>query len=305
MPAARSDAAPFPRELPYFAILLAVFAWGLGPLFVRAVPASPITISFWRLWIATPFTMAIAWFSGSPLTLRALRASILPGALFGLSILFAFASFQKTSLANATLIAALQPVLVLFVAGRLFGERVGRREIVLAATSLFGIALVVFGANGGGGSDLVGDLFAVANLIVFTAYFLVIKQRRSQGYGAAALLCGGIFWSAVLVTPVALVTDADLGAIQGGDWVWIALMVLIPGTIGHGIMNWAQRYVDVTISSLLTLLNPVVTTVGAWLVYDQVLNGVQVAGAGIVLVSLGLIVLAHHRYGEVVAEEPL
>ena len=35
-------------------------------------------------------------------------------------------------------------------------------------------------------------------------------------------------------------------------------------------MNWAQRYVDVTISSLMTLANPVVTTIGAWLVYDQV-----------------------------------
>ena len=49
----------------------------------------------------------------------------------------------------------------------------------------------------------------------------------------------------------------------------------------------------------------VVTTIGAWLVYDQVLNGVQVLGAAVVVLSLAGVVLAHHRLVVVVAEEPL
>ena len=146
------DAPPLHRESPYLAIAAAVLAWGVGPLFVRAVDASGVTISFWRLWLAVPFTLLLARLAGAPLTWRIMKLSALPGALFGLSILFGFTSFQKTSLANATLIAALQPLLVLLVAGRLFGERVGRPEVLLAATSLAGIAMVVVGAGGTGGA---------------------------------------------------------------------------------------------------------------------------------------------------------
>jgi drug/metabolite transporter (DMT)-like permease len=299
------EAPPRHREIPYLAIAAAVLAWGVGPLFVRAIDAGGITISFWRLWLAVPFTLLLARLAGTPLTWRIMKLSALPGALFGLSILFGFTSFQKTSLANATLIAALQPLLVLLVAGRLFGERVGRPEVLLGATSLLGIAMVVLGAGGTGGASLAGDLLAVANLFVFTVYFLVIKHRRGAGLPAVALLAGVLLGAAVAVTPVAVIGSDDLFSISGWDWFWLAMMVLVPSTIGHGLMNWAQRYVDVTISSLMTLANPVVTTIGAWLVYDQVLKGVQVLGAAVVMLSLAGIVLAHHRLDVVVAEEPL
>ena len=165
--------------------------------------------------------------------------------------------------------------------------------------------MVVIGAGGTGGASLAGDLLAVANLFVFTAYFLVIKHRRGAGVPAVALLAGVLLGAAVAVTPVAVVGSDDLFTISGWDWFWLAMMVLVPSTIGHGLMNWAQRYVDVTISSLMTLANPVVTTIGAWLVYDQVLKGVQVVGAAVVVLSLAGIVLAHHRLDVVVAEEPL
>ena len=41
--------------------------------------------------------------------------------------------------------------------------------------------MVVLGAGGTGGASLAGDLLAVANLFVFTVYFLVIKHRRGAG----------------------------------------------------------------------------------------------------------------------------
>ena len=174
--------------MPYLAIGIAVLAWGFGPLFVRAISASPLTIGCYRLWLAVPITLVVARLARTPLTWSVVKLSVVPGVLFGASILASFASFQKTSVANATLIAALQPVLVVLVAGRLFGERIGRRELLLGGASLVGIAMVVLGAAGGGGATLIGDVYAVVNLLAFTAYFLVIKRRRGAGVGAAAVL---------------------------------------------------------------------------------------------------------------------
>ncbi len=260
-----------------------------------------LTIAFYRLWLAVPITFLIALASGSRLTLRVLRVSALPGLLFSVSIMAGFVSYQKTSVANASLIPALQPLLVLLVAGRLFGERVGRRELWLGALSLVGITMVVLGAGHTGGASLVGDLFAVVNLVTFTAYFLVIKHRRSVGVPAAALLSGMILCAAIFVTPIALLGSGDLHAIGGTDWLWLVLLVLLPGTLGHGLMNWAQRYVDVTVSSLMSLGNPVVSAIGAWLVFDEALNATQILGAALVLAALAGIV-AHQRVGSAIAE---
>jgi drug/metabolite transporter (DMT)-like permease len=270
---------------------------------VRAVTAGPITISLYRLWMAVPVTLLVARLSGASITWRVLRQSLLPAVCFLVTILAGFASFQQTSIANATLIPALQPVLVLVVAGRLFGERVGRRDLALGGTSLAGIAMVVLAAAGSGGASLVGDLFAVVNLVAFTAYFLAIKHRRTAGVEATALLSGVMIWGAILVTPIALLSSEDLGAISGSDWFWLVLMVLVPGTLGHGLVNWAQRYVDVTVSSLMLLASPVVSTIGAWIFYDQALNKVQVAGAVVVIASLAGIVLG--RRSEIVVAEPV
>ena len=78
---------------------------------------------------------------------------------------------------------------------------------------------------------------------------------------------------------------------HGTDWLLILMMVLVPGLIGHGFMTWAQRHLDITLASLLTLANPVISAVGAWMIFGQTLDAVQIAGAIVVLASLGGIVL--------------
>ena len=282
--------------LPAVAVCVAVVFWGLGPLFVRAIDASAITIVFWRLWIAVPVTIGLAALLRQPLTRAALRAAVPAGLVFAVSVVFSFASFQQTSVANASLIGVMTPIPVLLVAGRLFGERVTRRSLVFAALSIVGVIAVVVGAGSGSGASLKGDLLAFISLFAFTAYFLEMKRRRLSGVPAPALVAGVMLVGAIVVTPVALISSGDLMAIEGVEWCWVLALVLLPGTAGHGLMAWAHVHVDVTVSSLLTLGSPVVSTIGAWLVFDETLTWVQAVGA--VLVITGLVgVVASSRAG--------
>jgi drug/metabolite transporter (DMT)-like permease len=84
-------------------------------------------------------------------------------------------------------------------------------------------------------------------------------------------------------------------------YVWLLLMVIGPGLIGHGSMTWAQRHLDITVASLLTLLSPVLSTMLAWMIYDERLNGTQLVGAVVVVVALAGI-MAEFRES---APEPL
>jgi drug/metabolite transporter (DMT)-like permease len=193
---------------------------------------------------------------------------------------------------------------MLFIGPLLFGERAGSRQILLAVIALGGISTVVLGAKQSSGASLHGDVLALINLGLFTTYFVRMKQVRNRGIHSIALIAGVFCVAAVTVTPWVLLTSHDMDAIHGADWLSILGMVLLSGLIGHGLMTWAQRHVDITLASLLMLGGPVISAVGAWVVFSQQLSAIQIAGALVVLASLGMIVL-DVRTNAVPAEIPL
>ena len=80
-------------------------------------------------------------------------------------------------------------------------------------------------------------------------------------------------------------------------------MAVGPGWVGHGLISWASLHLPVTTTSLLTLGSPVVSVLGAWLIYDQQLGLVQVFGA--LLVIAGLAGTVWDRRSSVLTPEPV
>jgi len=290
--------------LPLFAVAVAVFAWGFGPLFVKGIDASFNTIVFWRVLMGTLIAVAFAYVTRGRITLRLLIIAFPAGVCFALSFIFGFASFQQTSIVNATLIPALQPVLILLLATRMFGERRSRLELVFAALAFAGVVVVVAGASADG-STLEGNVYAVLNLLVFTGYFVLGKRIRETDVHSWSLLAAVFIGACVVVVPWSLLTSHDLGAIHGSDWLLLLGLILLPGMVGHGLMTWAHHYVDVTVTSMMTLANPVISIVGAWLIYDQDLSPLQVAGGAVVLVALGAILRRQRAERALAAEAAL
>jgi drug/metabolite transporter (DMT)-like permease len=290
--------------LPLFAVALAVFAWGFGPLFVKGIDAPFNTIVFWRVLLGTAVAIGFAYLTGGRLTFRLLVIAFPAGVCFGVSFIAGFASFQQTSIVNATLIPALQPVLILLLAARMFGERRTGTELAFAALAFTGVVVVVAGASGSGAS-LEGNLYAVLNLLVFTGYFVLGKRIRETDVHSWSLLAAVFTGACVIVLPWALVTSHDLGAIHGADWLLVLGLILLPGMVGHGLMTWAHHYVDVSVTSMMTLANPVVSIVGAWILYDQELSAEQMAGGVVVLVALGAILRKQRAERALAAEAAL
>jgi len=286
---------PARAEVALAAATVAVLAWSFGPIIVRTVGVSTPTVVFWRMWLAQPVMIGAAYVAGGRLSLPLLRRAFLPGVLFGLSIITGFASYKTTSVANATLIANLQPALVLFVAPKLFGERISKRQISLAVAAFGGILLVVFGAASSSGAALRGDLLAAANLVIFTVYFVRMKQIRNDGVHAYSLIASVFLVGALTVTPWSVLASHDLGSVNLRGYAFLLLMVLGPGLLGHGTMTWAQRHLDITVASMLTLLSPVLSTIWAWAIYAEVLAPVQALGAVVVLGALAGIVVDARR----------
>ena len=276
--------------VPVIAVFIAVFAWGIGPLLFLAPSVSMNSILFYRVLFWPPLLYLIVRRNGSSINKGLLKSVFLPGVLFGTSTISGFTAITTTSIANATIIGSISTAIILFVAPKFLNETVSKTQIILALTSFAGVIVIVLGAGNTGGSSLHGDFLALINAILWTLYFISSKRRRVEGVDTWQFLFGVSVIQVCVVVPYALITSNDILEITWRDLGFLLAMTLFSGTIGHSFMLWAQKYVDASVSSMILLLGPVISSAGAWLIYKQQISLTQVLGGAVVLVSLAGVV---------------
>lgn len=277
------------------AVVVAVFAWAVGPIFVAQLSISLPTIVFFRQLIWLPVLFTLAHLQGDGFTRHHWSVSWKPGIFFSVSATLGFGSFQLTTIANATLIGSLTPAALLLLAPRILGEKITAQRVVYSLVSFVGVVAVVVGAGSGQGStdhSLIGDAMALGNMVVWTIYFIAAKRARDEGINTWSFLTGICLTNVLLALPWALISSDDLFDVQPRDWLFLVLMMIIPGTMGHYLMTWAQRYLDTTVSSLITLGGPVISTSLAFLFLNQSVSLVQMLGGVVVLLGLCGVILS-------------
>jgi len=282
------------QVLALVAVVVAVIAWAVGPIFVSQLSITLPTIVMYRQLMWLPILFVLAHLVGDGFTRHHFAVAWKPGIFFSVSSALSFGSFRETTIANATLIGSLTPAVLLFAAPRMLGERVTVQRVVYSLVSFVGVVAVVGGAELGGGSSahsLFGDAMALGNMLVWTIYFIAAKRARDEGMNTWSFLTGICLTNVLLSVPWAFAVSDDLLDVRPRDWVFLVLMTLIPGTTGHYLMTWAQRYLDTTVSSLITLGGPVISTALAFAFVGQSVAMVQVLGGAVVLIGLGGVIL--------------
>jgi drug/metabolite transporter (DMT)-like permease len=271
---------------------LAAVLWGFGGIFVVLTFASGLVVAFYRLWLGAALLTTITYASGKRLSWSTWRATWLGGVFLAGDMTMFYSAVRLTSIVDVSVIGAFQPALVLLVARPLFGERMSRADVGWIILAMAGVSVAVIGPGASGHDRVLGDLLAVGALLSFTAYWLVSKRARELT-DAIEYTAGVMTVAAISATPIVLLAGQSLSRIHLGDWVWIVLLAVVPGT-GHLIMNWAHRFVDASISSAISCLAPLVAAVVAIPILGQSLSWLQVGG---VLVGLSAIavVAARHR----------
>lgn len=278
------------------AVSLAVLLWGLSGVAIKATSVSGIVTAFYRAWFAIP----LLWLTMLAPSLRRgldrnwLRASVIGGLLFCIHQVLYFTSLKLTTVANVTILGALQPVLVLLLAGRMFGETVNAASVLWSIVAFGGTAMVVLGSSAAPTWSLLGDTIATVNLFAFTAYFLASKRIRAR-VGAWEYVVGMTTVSGLGMLVVAVVTGQDLGSPRGADWVLIAAIAIFPGTLGHALTNWAHAHVAAFVASMILLAVPVIATAGAHVFLGEPIAVLQLVGGAIVLSAVGMIVASTRR----------
>jgi drug/metabolite transporter (DMT)-like permease len=278
-------------------VVVAVLAWGSGPIFIKLIDVPGLTLALYRGWLGFLVMVVITLLSGRRILWSELPTAAGAGALFGVNIAFFFTAIKHTSVADASLITALAPVLILVAAGPVLGERPTRRDIGWTAVVIGGVVVVVLGSSGTPEWSVLGDVLAVGALVSWAAYFVATKKARAT-LGTLQYQTGVMLGASIVITPVVLLSGSKLVAPSGDDWVWLAMFVLIPGALGHIVMSWSHRYVEVSLSSLIVVAQPLVSTLAATVFLDESLGGLQLIGGAVVLLGITAVVRSHRQIEE-------
>jgi drug/metabolite transporter (DMT)-like permease len=284
------------------AVTAPVVGWSFANTIVKIVDVPALSFAFWRLLMGTAVMLVVLTVSRRRMTWAMIRASAPGGVLFGFNLILFFSAIKETSIADVLVIAALQPALILLVAGRLFGEWVTRREVGWVLVSVVGVAGFVVVSSATPVWSLWGDLLAVGSVIVWTAYFVVSKRARER-VQAVEYMTTVTLVATLVVTPIALFAGDGVVGLRTTDWFWLGLFVA-SAQGGHLLLAWAHRQVDVTVSSLIVLAETPISAVAALLVLGEPLTALQVVAGLVAVAAVGVVVRGATTSGSVEAAEP-
>jgi drug/metabolite transporter (DMT)-like permease len=276
-----------PTRAGTIAAATAVLLWGSGNVLVKYIHLAGPALAFNRLWMGSVVFTAAFLLRGGRLSRRAMVIAAPGGIAFGLDVVLFFTSVKHTTVADASIIGALQPAVIFLVAGRMFGERVTGRTIWWSAAAGIGVVLAVLGSAKGAGRTPYGDFLATLALAAWVWYFIASKRAREQ-LGALEYQAALTIVAAIVVTPVAL-TAGSVSARTPTTAALVLLLVAVPGG-GHLLMNWAHEHCSISLASLVTLGIPVVGTIGAAIFLSEQVTAIQVAGMALVLIALAMVV---------------
>jgi drug/metabolite transporter (DMT)-like permease len=281
-----------PKIPPTLLLIIAVFSVSVSAILIRFSISPPLIVALYRqLFCAVlflPFAQRISW---PTLEKRELFLLILSGFFLAIHFGSWITSLFYTSVARATLLVDLQPIWAAILASVFLKERLSGKEIFAILLVTAGGILCVSKEIFQGSSSLFGDAFAVMGGMAGAAYFLIGRAVRNKiSWTHYMIVVYGI--SAVWLLIINLLLVHKFPVPQQRDLVWIFLMALFPGILGHGLLNLSLRYVKTYVVNTALLFEPVLATIFAFLFFHEIPEPHFYAGAALVFSGLILIFLA-------------
>ena len=262
-----------------------VFVWGLGVVFIKLTDTPFLIVSFYRHAFSIP-ALLIAWAFASDKRLP-WRAASFGGVLFAVHQMANFSALRYSTAAVVTILFALQPILVGATAARFVGEEATTRFYVWSTVAVGGCAIVVLASTSDATTSVLGAALSVTNLLVWCAYYLASKRARQDTTTVSWLLVMTVV-SGVIIVVIALAARQPFLEPSGAEWIYLAGVGLISGTLGHLLVTWAHPRIHVAASSGLILGVPIVATAGTAIFAGEPIGPWQVVGAVIALSSTGI-----------------
>lgn len=273
----------FGLGVPVTKLLLDQWVTPMGYMFCRCLGAAAI---FWLVSLFLPKERVE----------KKDLAVIMLGGLLGFVIsqtLTAWALVYTTPV-YFSLIATLTPVATMLMAAVFLKENITGIKAIGVFIGIAGALLMVFmGRQGGSGTnDLLGIFLTILSLLTWVIY-LLITRNVSQKYTAVTQMKWIFLVSTIAVLPLAA-PELDQQKLLSAQWAWsgiaeMAFIVIFATVLGYFAIPFAMRYLQATTVSIYTNLQPVVASLVAIYIGQDILTWDKPVAGILVLLSAYII----------------
>lgn len=263
---------------------LAPMIWGSSYIVASQLlpDFSPLTVAMLR---ALPAGLLLLLLSRQlPQGLWWARILLLGALNFSIFWSLLFVSAYRLPGGVAATVGALQPLLVVLLAAPLLGQPLRLRSLLAAVGGLTGVALLVLKADARlDPLGLLAGLGAAASMALGT-----VLSRRWQppvpllSFTAWQLTAGGL-----LLVPIVWLFAPTTPALTTSSLLGLGWLCLIGAALSYLLFLRGLARIDTAIVASLGFLSPITAVILGWLLLGERLSPWQMAGAALVLLSIG------------------
>jgi DME family drug/metabolite transporter len=218
---------------------------------------------------------------------------LLTGTLLAISQAAYFAAIRYAGVTITTLLTiCIAPVVVTCLSVLLKLETLTRRIVIALLCALSGSVLLVGLpspdlAAGTQHNLLLGTLFSILAAVTY-ACMIVGGRFLANGYHplqvTTVIFGGGTLLLALVNLASGIVT---VHTAQG--WLLVLYLGLVPTAFAYWMFQKGLRSVSATAASIVSMLDPVVAALLAWVLFGETLSASGIAGTGLLLTSIFLL----------------
>ncbi len=279
----------------YSLIGLMVIFWAMnfliGKVALREFPGvllSGLRVSLAALLILPVYFGARRKAAGGEWTRGELPALLVLGLVgVGLNQLCFVTGLGATSVAHASLIMGMTPVIVLVIASLIGQERLTAKKAAGLAIALSGVFVLNRAPAKASGVTLFGDLLIFGAAATF-AIFTVFGKRVTVRHGSITVNTLAYAAGAVLLSPLTVWEAArfPFETVSLLGWASLFYMAMFPSLICYLIYYYALTYISATRISAFSYLQPLIATTLAALILAEPVTSSVVGGGALVLAGV-------------------
>ncbi len=201
-----------------------------------------------------------------------------------------------------SLIAALTPIAVMLMAALFINERITGKGVIGVALGIGGALLMLFMGWQGGGTgknDLLGIILTILSLLTWAVY-LIATRKVSQKYSPVAQMKWIFLVSALVTVPWAFITEPTQ-TLYSPAWAWsgvmeMAFIIVFATVLGYFMIPYAMKRLQATTVSIYTNLQPVVASLIAIAIGQDLLTWDKPVAAVMVLLGAYIVTMRSGKH---------
>ena len=290
-----------PVYLP-FGIIIAIVSVSTASLFIRfaqqeapSLAIAAIRLAFASLLLA-PHALIRYKDEMRALTRNELILGLLSGFFLALHFAAWISSLEFTSVASSVVLVSTGPLWVALLSPIFLREPLTKMIFGGMVLALLGGTIIAISDSctwQAGltcpslssllqGKSMQGNLLALSGAITVSGYLLIGRRLRAKMSLIPYIFMVYSMAALVLIAFMLVARQTPFGY-PAITYLWLLLLALIPQIIGHSTYNWTLRFLPATLVAILTLGEPIGSTILAYFILQESPGFIKLSGAFLIL----------------------